>query len=377
MNNNKIKNSDICAICGVSGLEEQLIYAHLTPKCFQKGTRNKNDLIKVCRSCDTKLDFGMKEIEFIDFLYEVLRKSNKYDNVFKEPKVGKDRKMVPDLIMTNNSTNIAKKYVIECKSNRAYSRTRNERIIEYLKEVGKLSDATDLIFAFPSRIPDEAKLEFNNNNINVWDIDYIANEYSEQIKNMPDSIYKSYFMIVLSTSLQKEEKTLLDELEECKPGRSEWYVYQKIVGKILEELFCPPLNKPIAESSDGTRTNRRDYILANYSTEGFWRFMREKYSADYVVVDAKNYNAKIKKKDILQISNYLKSYGAGLFAIIFSRKGGDMKGCYHTIREQWMSQGKLIIILDDYDVKSMLKAGHRKGVEDIIGTKIEEFRLSM
>ncbi|WP_368205202.1 hypothetical protein [Aeromonas sp. s5] len=103
--------------------------------------------------------------------------------------------------------------------------------------------------------------------------------------------------------------------------------------------------------------------------------MRKKYSADYVVVDAKNYSRKVKKSDILQIANYLKPHGAGLFGIIFSRNGGDSAGCLHTIREQWMVHQKLILVLDDTDVENMLLSSG--GAADLIGAKIEEFRLSM
>ena len=52
--------------------------------------------------------------------------------------------------------------------------------------------------------------------------------------------------------------------------------------------------------------NRRDFIIPNYSEEGFLRYLRSRYSADYIVVDAKNYTHKITRKDALQIANYLK-----------------------------------------------------------------------
>ena len=170
-------------------------------------------------------------------------------------------------------------------------------------------------------------------------------------------------------------RDLLGKLKACNPGRKDCYLYQGLIGEIIEELFCPPLDKPIQEVNDFTKSNRRDFIVPNYATDGFWSFLREKYSADYVVVDAKNYSRKVKKSDVLQIANYLKPHGAGLFGIIFSRNGGDSAGCLHTIREQWMVHQKLILVLDDTDVENMLLSSG--GAEDLIGAKIEEFRLSM
>ena len=58
--------------------------------------------------------------------------------------------------------------------------------------------------------------------------------------------------------------------------------------------------------------NRRDFIFPNYCDTGFWAFLRSRYGADYIVADAKNYSQNVSRKDILQMSNYLKAHGAGL-----------------------------------------------------------------
>lgn len=167
-------------------------------------------------------------------------------------------------------------------------------------------------------------------------------------------------------------------LAECGAGRQDWLLYQKLIGEILEQLFYPELNKPISELSDKPRVNRRDFILPNYAESGFWAFMRSKYHADYIVVDAKNYSKKVGKAEILQIANYLKAHGAGLFGIICSRQGGDERGCEHTLREQWLVHQKLILVLNDKDLSALLRAkSEGRSTQDILGAKIEEFRLSM
>ena len=74
----------------------------------------------------------------------------------------------------------------------------------------------------------------------------------------------------------------------------------------------------------------------------------------------------------------LKSHGAGLFGLIISRVGGDASGCEHTLREQWLVHRKLILVLDDEDMKEMLIAkSDGRAPEEILGQKIEHFRLSM
>jgi hypothetical protein len=106
--------------------------------------------------------------------------------------------------------------------------------------------------------------------------------------------------------------------------------------------------------------------------------LRETYKADFIVIDAKNYTGKIKKNQILQICNYLKQHGTGLFAIIISRNGEEDKGSYFTRREKWVTENKMVIILDDNDIQKMILAKAFSGLpEEIIKQRIEEFRLDV
>src|SRR5262249_128502 len=134
---------------------------------------------------------------------------------------------------------------------------------------------------------------------------------------------------------------------------------------------------PIPESSNVPRVNRRDFVIPNYVSDGFWHFMRIQYRADYVVVDAKNHCGQAKKTHALQLANYLSPYGTGLFGMIITRNGMDRGGTY-TCREQWMLHSKLIITLNDDDLVQMLES-EKSGVdpEDLIRQKIEDFRLGM
>jgi hypothetical protein len=89
--------------------------------------------------------------------------------------------------------------------------------------------------------------------------------------------------------------------------------------------ISPPLSTPIVELSDESGTNRRDIILPNYAERGFWSFVRERYCADFIVVDAKNHADCVGKTEALQVLNYLKAHGAGLLGLIVSRAGGDIE----------------------------------------------------
>jgi hypothetical protein len=104
--------------------------------------------------------------------------------------------------------------------------------------------------------------------------------------------------------------------------------------------------------------------------------LRTRYLADYIVVDAKN-GKDVTKAHVLQIANYLKAHGVGLFGMILCRHGCD-KGAVVTLREQWIVSNKLIIVLNDSDVESMLLAKSAQGdPASVLSDHIQQFRLSM
>ena len=63
--------------------------------------------------------------------------------------------------------------------------------------------------------------------------------------------------------------------------------------------------------------------------------------------------------------------------MIVTRYGANAS-CLHTITEQWMLHGKMIVLLSDQDIEAMLlAAGSTGNPEDVIGEIIQKFRLSL
>ncbi|MCK4822644.1 HNH endonuclease [bacterium] len=367
-----------CAACGVNNEKVPLELAHLIP-LSQGGDTSEENLTLLCPNCHRSFDRQPREIEFVSFLSDILRRHPDYSDVMQEVLLGRETRYRADLIVQRRSHNKNEPILIECKTPSIVTSTRIHNVIAQLKAYRNVSGNNQVVLAIPATLRDRDLSALHTANIEVWDLRYLGEQFSEQIQEAPFSYYKALLLAQLSRPAKPSiEQKLLENLTACQPGKADWYVYQSLVGDILERLFTPPLGKPIPELSDKAKANRRDYIMPNYTDKGFWAFMREKYQADYVVVDAKNYTRKVKKSEVLQIANYLKPHGAGLFGIIISRKGGDTSGCEHTLREQWMVHRKLILVLDDDDLKEMLIAKSDGRIpEEIVGQKIEQFRLSM
>ncbi len=172
-------------------------------------------------------------------------------------------------------------------------------------------------------------------------------------------------------------KQLAQRLGELRPGNEDAMRYQELVRDLVEYLFVPPLGLPEFEVRNETGRDRRDIIVENSAKEGPWALFRQVYRADYVVIDAKNHGADLKKRPVLEVAHYLKWYGPGLFAIIAHREGLG-PGARATIREQWIASQRMIVAVNTADLLQMIQLRQQASQpEAIIAERIRKFRLSL
>lgn len=338
-----------------------------------------NNLLTSCANCNMLLAPQPTEFEFITFLSDLMRGSGEYSEISQEAIIGKERRHRADILAIHKRRPHKPKLLIECQST-SHPLSRNiDDVIKHLHNYVTIYGDCQPILAIPGNLSEEDSAALKAAGIALWDLDFIAYNFKEQLPNLELSYYKSLVArrVLRGPALTREDQ-LIEKLKSCDPGKRDWSLYQELVGDILEHLFCPPLKKPLPEHADKTKTNRRDFILPNYAENGFWHVLQRNYMADFVVADAKNYSRKIGKNEILQVANYLKPRGAGLFGMIFSRHGCDAAGGMHTLREQWLLHGKLILVLSDEEVCSMLIAMRDiRKPEYIVEEIIEQFRLSI
>ena len=367
------KFDNTCQSCGITGVPLEL--AHITP-VSEGGSQEVNNFTVLCRDCHLLLDtFQIRGFEFNIFLRDILNANPDYSNVVVEQALGERAR--PDFTTTRRLKERNQSLLIESKGRSFFRQRQIEHAIAQINYYRSIASFDAVALAFPGRISKDDQAELEAANVEIWDLDYVANAFSKEIESLPFSGLKQLYSLVADSDANKVSDTLLKRLHDCIPGKEDWVRYQTIIRDVFELLFTPPLGAPIWESSDISKANRRDIIFPNYAFEGFWKFLRENYSADFIIVDTKNYKNKIKKTQVLQIANYLKPHGVGMFAIIACRKGGD-SACLTTLREQWAANRKLIILLTDQDIEAMLlAAGSGGNPEDVIGQVIQEFRLSM
>lgn len=313
-----------------------------------------------------------REVDFIDWLTTLMMANADFSHVSVDARMpdgrGEERIGRADILARRNGSSL----IVECKNRPMFGRGIDEAIGQ-LQRYSSFVPGAQLVLALPGRLSERDAIRLRAAGIELWDIDEMARIFAMQIPFGPAHLAAAFTPVEDGES---EADLLLRELGECIPGKQQWSIYQQLVGRIPEFLFCPPLNVPLSESPDDSGANRRDYILANFAESGFWNHMRQRYAADYVVVDAKNYCGKIKKREILQMANYLRPHGAGLFGIIFTRVGADPSARI-TAREQWAHYQKLVLILDDTHCAAMLNAAGAGGAEAVLTRVVQDFRLSM
>jgi len=362
-----------CYICGRNDVRLEI--EHLIPKSIG-GTSNIKNLRLIC-SVDNakKANKFIREIELVQYLIKLLSKNDNFR--LPQSDVSLNNGMYRgDIFVEREKGRKWEKILIEVKVIPTFTESRLKDVINQLKAYKQYAKDYKLAFAFPGILPDPDNSLLQAENIEVWDINYISSNFAKEIIITPHPLLQTLFSS--SKYIAAHDKLIID-LKAINTGKEnkDWSKYQKHIEKVLDYLFGSVLSSPITELSDHFKINRRDFILRNYAENGFWANIRHRYLADFIVVDAKNYTKKVTKKEVLQISNYLKEHGAGLFGIIVSRNGGDT-GYYYTCREIWAMDKKLVLVLNDDDVVKMIMAkATSNNPEEIIRQKIEQFRLSM
>lgn len=89
-------------------------------------------------------------------------------------------------------------------------------------------------------------------------------------------------------ALEYHGPTIHDDLSRIDPGRKQAGDYQRLVAKILHELFTPDLDEPHLEVSNESGSSRYDVVFMNRSNKGFWHDIKISRGNATVIFDAKN-----------------------------------------------------------------------------------------
>ncbi len=295
------------------------------------------------------------------------------------------------------------KYIVEVKygSTSKYDKRNFDLSVQKLKfTCNNMHIKNSCIFTFYI-VSDEIKSDLNKENILVYDIrnllyifnkipdlrdrffsilSYAIDDIEEQ---EPDdellgvAIYNLLQFKVYYNDVPQSTKTdYINELDLIVPGKADFRRYEKYCKKILMYLFDNSLDRWREQEDSGEGMFVFDIICKiKDNAPGFWELIKNKFNSRYVIFEFKNYSDDITQKEIYTTEKYLFNTALRNVAIIITRKGID-DNAKKAIKGALREQGKLIIVLNDEDIKNMIGNDNITAI-DYLEDKLDEFLIEL
>jgi hypothetical protein len=180
-------------------------------------------------------------------------------------------------------------------------------------------------------------------------------------------------VITIGPAIREE----LDRLTETIPvGHEHFADYERQVRIVFNFLFSNELQNGQVQSRtepENEGVEIRDLVFTNRANSGFWKDLKDKYSASEIVVDAKNTDD-LKRNDLRQLYCYLKpALGFWGFIVCRSQPSDQIQAFNRTLFKNFSQQRGVLILCDD-DLRRMVDiAKRRRDPSECLQNKVSEF----
>ena len=155
------------------------------------------------------------------------------------------------------------------------------------------------------------------------------------------------------TVMIQQGNQLIQQLTQLPPSQGK--DYEQVIQKIMNYLFQNYLYNLRAQQRDEWQVNVYDLIARIIPKDNlFWNFIVQEMGSRYVMIECKNYAEKISQGQILTTEKYLYAPALRTFAMMCTRQGAD-DGANKVLRGAIREHGKLIVVLNDNDMISMIQ----------------------
>ncbi|WP_294093342.1 hypothetical protein [uncultured Cetobacterium sp.] len=294
-----------------------------------------------------------------------------------------------------------KKYAIEVKASREkyYSIKRLDFTINRMKRIKFDDNTINRVVVILALIDSEnltdndEKYGFLYNDIRVFTIRdillFLEENNDEELKIevlslLEFSVNDKYETKDIISNLKINEKNpklknYTKLLESIEPGREEFLKYEQTCIEILKHLFFEDLALWKYQEKTNEDLYRYDMIckIKSNTNKEFWNIIEDYFKTKYIIFEFKNYSEKISQKEIIITEKYLYKQALRGVAIIISRKGLN-ENAEKVKRGILRESGKLIIDLNDEDLKKMIKISEEGGLAtDYLSEKLDELLIKL
>ena len=315
---------------------------------------------------------------FLDNGFQIKEETRKY----------RTARIEPDLVVEKNN----KIYVVEVKR----SELDTGKIIgisNILEEYTKETNYIPVLVLFSRRSSYIKERIASYSNINVIDISnllYLVSK-NEKMKNKlinllsysTENIIEKKLDFDIDLKQYQESKDsdygYIEKLEDIIPGPQNFKQYQEFCVDILKYLFNDTLSLWEEQEKSNDDLFIFDLICKIKSDirSEFFNTLENYFSSRYIIFEFKNYTEEITQKEIFTTEKYLYKTALRTVAIILTRKGVDKNGM-KAIKGILRETGKLMIVLDDNDIKKMIYAKeHNEDYFEILVNKLDKMLISL
>ena len=274
-------------------------------------------------------------------------------------------KYVPDFIFMFEG----KRYCIEVKTK--FSNNLLGKILENFHEFIKSENISGILVILdkvPSKYKKMVKEKYDISIYDISNILYLIYDDENLQKDLNgligfslDNVIPEETSIKLDSNKIKykeryKRKNYIEELTDIEEGANKSKEYEALLEKIIKDIFSNELTLFQRQSRTEDGINIFDMIckIKNGINDDFFTIVEKYYKTKYILFEFKNYSDVIKQGQICTTEKYLFETALRKVAIIITRHGIDkngMKLAKGILRES----GKLIIVLNDEDVKEMIR----------------------
>jgi hypothetical protein len=168
---------------------------------------------------------------------------------------------------------------------------------------------------------------------------------------------------------------LTAELEGLAPGNDTANRYHDFIIGALEAIFSSQLRKPAKEEKIFDGRKRIDIVFNNRADVGFFRDLHvlHRVHCPYVFFECKNYSVDLKNPEFDQLTGRF-SDKRGMFGILVCRANEDLDNIIKRCKDVVNSNRGYVLVLDDADIKAMLRLRSNQNYDAINNYMAEKFR---
>lgn len=280
----------------------------------------------------------------------------------KTEKYNYDNNHTPSYIMEKES----KKYFIEVRYSIDYEYPKMEKYINMLKDIKDKGFEVILVIYDIVKTYELNRLRANAIVFDISNVLYIlkdssilTNELMSELDYSVENINikKPELDINLKEKPEKNNQdNKIETLQLITAGKKQCKSYEKFCTNTLKYLFLDKLDlwEEQHKTEEGMYVFDLICKIKNNVVDDFFGVIEEYFKSKYIIFEFKNYTEAISQSEVCTTEKYLYQTALRKVAIIITRNGINVNG-EKMIKGILRETGKLILVLNDEEVKEMIK----------------------